>query len=43
MTSAEVALGADCAQALEGAMRAWQPVERECDLAAGSPRGWRNT
>jgi Xaa-Pro aminopeptidase len=28
------ALGADCAQALEGAMRAWQPVERECDLAA---------
>jgi antitoxin VapB len=27
------ALGADCAQALEGAMRAWQPVERECDLA----------
>jgi Xaa-Pro aminopeptidase len=29
-----VALGADCAQALEGAMRAWQPVDRECDLAA---------
>jgi Xaa-Pro aminopeptidase len=28
------ALGADCAHALEGAMRAWQPVERECDLAA---------
>jgi Xaa-Pro aminopeptidase len=28
------ALGADCAQALEGAMRAWQPAERECDLAA---------
>jgi Xaa-Pro aminopeptidase len=27
-------LGADCAQALEGAMRAWQPAERECDLAA---------
>jgi Xaa-Pro aminopeptidase len=29
-----VALGADCAQALEGAMRAWRPAERECDLAA---------
>jgi Xaa-Pro aminopeptidase len=29
-----VALGAETAQALEGAMRAWQPVERECDLAA---------
>jgi len=28
------ALGADCAQALEGAMRAWRPAERECDLAA---------
>jgi len=28
------ALGADCARALEGTMRAWQPVERECDLAA---------
>jgi hypothetical protein len=27
-------LGTDCVQALEGAMRAWQPVERECDLAA---------
>jgi Xaa-Pro aminopeptidase len=27
-------LGAETAQALEGAMRAWQPVERECDLAA---------
>jgi Xaa-Pro aminopeptidase len=27
-------LGADTAQALEGAMRAWQPAERECDLAA---------
>jgi Xaa-Pro aminopeptidase len=27
------ALGVDCVQALEGAMRAWQPVERECDLA----------
>ena len=29
-----VALGADCAQALEGAMRAWRPADRECDLAA---------
>ncbi len=29
-----VALGADCAKALEGVLRAWQPVERECDLAA---------
>jgi len=28
------ALGADCAQALEGAMRAWRPADRECDLAA---------
>lgn len=28
------ALGADTAQALEGAMRAWRPAERECDLAA---------
>lgn len=28
------ALGADTAQALEGAMRTWQPAERECDLAA---------
>ena len=28
------ALGAECARALEGAMRAWQPVDRECDLAA---------
>jgi Xaa-Pro aminopeptidase len=28
------ALGAETAQALEGAMRAWQPAERECDLAA---------
>jgi len=27
-------LGADTAHALEGAMRSWQPVERECDLAA---------
>jgi Xaa-Pro aminopeptidase len=28
------ALGADTARALEGALRCWQPVERECDLAA---------
>jgi Xaa-Pro aminopeptidase len=28
------ALGADTAQALEWALRSWQPVERECDLAA---------
>jgi hypothetical protein len=28
------ALGADCARALEGALRGWQPIERECDLAA---------
>jgi amino acid transporter/Xaa-Pro aminopeptidase len=28
------ALGAECTQALEGAMRAWRPAERECDLAA---------
>jgi Xaa-Pro dipeptidase len=28
------ALGADCAVALEGALRCWQPTERECDLAA---------
>jgi Xaa-Pro aminopeptidase len=28
------ALGADTAQALEGTLRSWQPVERECDLAA---------
>jgi Xaa-Pro dipeptidase len=28
------ALGADTARALEGAMRAWHPGERECDLAA---------
>ncbi len=28
------ALGADCARALEGALRLWEPVERECDLAA---------
>jgi hypothetical protein len=27
-------LGADCAQALEGALRSWQPAMRECDLAA---------
>jgi Xaa-Pro aminopeptidase len=27
-------LGAECAAALEAAMRAWQPDERECDLAA---------
>jgi antitoxin VapB len=27
-------LGADCAQALEGALRGWRPAERECDLAA---------
>lgn len=27
------ALGADTAQALEGAMRTWRPDERECDLA----------
>jgi hypothetical protein len=27
-------LGADTARALEGAMRSWQPAERECDLAA---------
>ncbi len=29
-----VALGADCATALEGVLRGWQPLERECDLAA---------
>ena len=28
------ALGADCARALEGVLRGWQPAERECDLAA---------
>jgi Xaa-Pro aminopeptidase len=28
------ALGADCAAALETALRTWQPAERECDLAA---------
>jgi len=28
------ALGADTARALEGSLRGWQPVERECDLAA---------
>jgi antitoxin VapB len=28
------ALGADCAAALEGTLRGWQPTERECDLAA---------
>ena len=28
------ALGADCARALEGVLRGWQPLERECDLAA---------
>jgi Xaa-Pro dipeptidase len=27
-------LGADCAVALESALRCWQPTERECDLAA---------
>jgi Xaa-Pro aminopeptidase len=27
-------LGLETAQALEGTMRAWQPAERECDLAA---------
>ncbi|HXW43536.1 MAG TPA: M24 family metallopeptidase [Streptosporangiaceae bacterium] len=27
-------LGADCASALEGALREWTPGERECDLAA---------
>jgi Xaa-Pro aminopeptidase len=27
-------LGADTARALEGVMRSWQPVERECDVAA---------
>ena len=27
-------LGADTAHALEGVMRSWQPVERECDVAA---------
>ncbi len=27
-------LGADCAQALEGALRAWRPAERECGVAA---------
>jgi Xaa-Pro aminopeptidase len=27
-------LGADCAVALEGTLRGWQPTERECDLAA---------
>ena len=27
-------LGLETAQALEGAMRSWQPAERECDLAA---------
>jgi len=27
-------LGADTARALEGAMRSWQPVDRECNLAA---------
>jgi len=27
-------LGAECAAALEGAMRAWQPAQRECELAA---------
>jgi Xaa-Pro aminopeptidase len=29
-----MALGADCAKALEGVLRGWQPVDRECDLAA---------
>ncbi|HAW11108.1 MAG: M24 family metallopeptidase [Candidatus Dormibacteria bacterium] len=28
------AMGPDCAEALEGALRDWQPAERECDLAA---------
>jgi Xaa-Pro aminopeptidase len=27
-------LGADCAGALEGALRGWRPAERECELAA---------
>jgi Xaa-Pro aminopeptidase len=27
-------LGAECAAALEGTLRAWRPDERECDLAA---------
>jgi antitoxin VapB len=27
-------LGAECAAALEGTLRTWQPTERECDLAA---------
>jgi Xaa-Pro dipeptidase len=27
-------LGADCASALEAALRSWRPAERECDLAA---------
>ena len=27
-------MGPDCAEALEGALRNWQPAERECDLAA---------
>jgi Xaa-Pro aminopeptidase len=38
LTAAEhdrlAALGADCARALEGALHGWQPLERECDLAA---------
>ncbi|MGH3255277.1 MAG: M24 family metallopeptidase [Streptosporangiaceae bacterium] len=38
LTAAEqdrlAALGADCARALEGVLRGWQPIERECDLAA---------
>jgi Xaa-Pro aminopeptidase len=38
LTAAEqdrlAALGTDCARALEGVLRGWQPVERECDLAA---------
>jgi hypothetical protein len=29
-----VLLGSDTAVALEGAMRGWEPAERECDLAA---------
>jgi hypothetical protein len=33
-TKRMVVLGSDTAAALEGAMRAWRPSERECDLAA---------
>ena len=38
LTAAEhdrlAALGADCSRALEGVLHSWQPLERECDLAA---------